>query len=163
MGSLAYCPAVMTGNNTVWYLPRDHYAYKLHFDFSAGYDEKHARFQWQKVKIGEHRTFEVFESPRGFYTLNSVGEIHHHDIMSHTVRLIRDLRQEVDTYGKVTKIVPLGNDIYVSFANAGVMRLDGNNAELGRKILSDANHPLVQRVDTMDGAADKAAELAAAK
>ncbi|GGN24330.1 ADP-forming succinate--CoA ligase subunit beta [Streptomyces fuscichromogenes] len=41
-----------------------------------------------------------------------------------------------------------------------VVRLDGNNAELGRKILTDANHPLVQRVDTMDGAADKAAELA---
>ncbi|MFD1662727.1 ADP-forming succinate--CoA ligase subunit beta [Streptomyces caeni] len=43
-----------------------------------------------------------------------------------------------------------------------VVRLDGNNAELGRKILTDANHPLVQQVDTMDGAADKAAELAAA-
>ena len=43
-----------------------------------------------------------------------------------------------------------------------VVRLDGNNAELGRKILSDAAHPLVQRVDTMDGAADRAAELAAA-
>ncbi|EGG46502.1 MULTISPECIES: ADP-forming succinate--CoA ligase subunit beta [Streptomyces] len=41
-----------------------------------------------------------------------------------------------------------------------VVRLDGNNAELGRKILTDAGHPLVQRVDTMDGAADKAAELA---
>ncbi|MFF2043263.1 ADP-forming succinate--CoA ligase subunit beta [Kitasatospora sp. NPDC058170] len=44
-----------------------------------------------------------------------------------------------------------------------VVRLDGNNAELGRKILDDANHPLVQRVDTMDGAADRAAELANAK
>jgi succinyl-CoA synthetase beta subunit len=43
-----------------------------------------------------------------------------------------------------------------------VVRLDGNNAELGRKILDDRKHPLVQRVDTMDGAADKAAELAAA-
>ncbi|MCT7355704.1 ADP-forming succinate--CoA ligase subunit beta [Streptomyces sp. 15-116A] len=43
-----------------------------------------------------------------------------------------------------------------------VVRLDGNNAELGRRILDDRNHPLVQRVDTMDGAADKAAELAAA-
>lgn len=42
-----------------------------------------------------------------------------------------------------------------------VVRLDGNNAELGRKILSDANHPLVEQVDTMDGAADRAAELAA--
>ncbi|MDB1087376.1 ADP-forming succinate--CoA ligase subunit beta [Streptomyces sp. ACA25] len=43
-----------------------------------------------------------------------------------------------------------------------VVRLDGNNAELGRKILNDADHPLVQQVDTMDGAADRAAELAAA-
>ena len=30
----------------------------------------------------------------------------------------------------------------------------------GRKILDDANHPLVTQVDTMDNAADKAAELA---
>ncbi|MDH6124206.1 ADP-forming succinate--CoA ligase subunit beta [Kitasatospora sp. GP82] len=44
-----------------------------------------------------------------------------------------------------------------------VVRLDGNNAELGRKILTDANHPLVEQVDTMDGAADRAAELANAK
>ncbi|WP_129841914.1 ADP-forming succinate--CoA ligase subunit beta [Streptomyces sp. RFCAC02] len=44
-----------------------------------------------------------------------------------------------------------------------VVRLDGNNAELGRKILTDAAHPLVEQVDTMDGAADRAAELAAAK
>ncbi|WP_069814624.1 ADP-forming succinate--CoA ligase subunit beta [Streptomyces sp. TP-A0874] len=42
-----------------------------------------------------------------------------------------------------------------------VVRLDGNNAELGRRILTDANHPLVQQVDTMDGAAERAAELAA--
>ncbi|RLL68529.1 ADP-forming succinate--CoA ligase subunit beta [Streptomyces sp. Z26] len=42
-----------------------------------------------------------------------------------------------------------------------VVRLDGNNSELGRKILTDADHPLVQQVDTMDGAADRAAELAA--
>jgi succinyl-CoA synthetase beta subunit len=42
-----------------------------------------------------------------------------------------------------------------------VVRLDGNNAELGRKILTDANHPLVQQVETMDGAAERAAELAA--
>ncbi len=42
-----------------------------------------------------------------------------------------------------------------------VVRLDGNNAELGRKILTDPNHPLVQQVDTMDGAAERAAELAA--
>lgn len=44
-----------------------------------------------------------------------------------------------------------------------VVRLDGNNAEEGRRILTEANHPLVQQVDTMDGAAERAAELAAAK
>src|SRR5439155_1468301 len=42
-----------------------------------------------------------------------------------------------------------------------VVRLDGNNAELGRQILSEANHPLVQRVDTMDDAVDKAAVVEA--
>ena len=43
-----------------------------------------------------------------------------------------------------------------------IVRLDGNNAEAGRAILDAAANPLVQRVDTMDGAADKAAQLAAA-
>jgi succinyl-CoA synthetase beta subunit len=43
-----------------------------------------------------------------------------------------------------------------------VVRLDGNNAELGRKILSDAALPGVEQVDTMDDAAKRAAELAAA-
>src|SRR3954462_14677781 len=41
-----------------------------------------------------------------------------------------------------------------------VVRLDGNNAEEGRRILSDAAHSLVEQVDTMDGAAERAAELA---
>jgi succinyl-CoA synthetase beta subunit len=43
-----------------------------------------------------------------------------------------------------------------------VVRLDGNNVVEGRAILAEANHPLVTVVDTMDNAADKAAELAAA-
>jgi succinyl-CoA synthetase beta subunit len=42
-----------------------------------------------------------------------------------------------------------------------VVRLDGNNAETGRAILDGAANPLVERVDTMDGAAARAAELAA--
>jgi succinyl-CoA synthetase beta subunit len=42
-----------------------------------------------------------------------------------------------------------------------VVRLDGNNAEEGRRILDSAANPLVERVDTMDGAAGRAAELAA--
>ena len=43
-----------------------------------------------------------------------------------------------------------------------VVRLDGNNAEEGRRILVEAAHPLVSLVDTMDDAARRAAELAAA-
>ena len=42
-----------------------------------------------------------------------------------------------------------------------VVRLDGNNVAEGRRILNAAAHPLVQQLDTMDGAAAKAAELAA--
>jgi succinyl-CoA synthetase beta subunit len=44
-----------------------------------------------------------------------------------------------------------------------VVRLDGNNAAEGRRILKEANLPVVEQVDTMDGAARRAAELAAAK
>ncbi|QUR68773.1 ADP-forming succinate--CoA ligase subunit beta [Mycobacterium spongiae] len=43
-----------------------------------------------------------------------------------------------------------------------VVRLDGNNVDEGRRILAEANHPLVTLVPTMDEAADKAAELASA-
>ena len=41
-----------------------------------------------------------------------------------------------------------------------VVRLDGNNVDEGRRILAEAAHPLVTVVDTMDGAARAAAELA---
>jgi succinyl-CoA synthetase beta subunit len=43
-----------------------------------------------------------------------------------------------------------------------VVRLDGNNVDEGRRILAEANHPLVTLVPTMDEAAEKAAELASA-
>ena len=41
-----------------------------------------------------------------------------------------------------------------------VVRLDGNNVAEGRRILSEANNPLVVLDETMDSGADKAAELA---
>jgi succinyl-CoA synthetase beta subunit len=44
-----------------------------------------------------------------------------------------------------------------------VCRIDGNNAIEGRRILTDANHPLVELVETMDEAARRVAQLAAAK
>ena len=42
-----------------------------------------------------------------------------------------------------------------------VVRLDGNNVEEGRRILAERAHPLVTIEATMDGAARRAAELAA--
>jgi len=41
-----------------------------------------------------------------------------------------------------------------------VVRLDGNNAAEGRRILQDASIPVIEQVATMDGAARRAAELA---
>ncbi|MEJ7771936.1 MAG: ADP-forming succinate--CoA ligase subunit beta [Geodermatophilaceae bacterium] len=60
--------------------------------------------------------------------------------------------------GIVTALGLLGN----SATKPIVVRLDGNNVEEGRRILDEAAHPLVEQVDTMDGAARRAAELAAA-
>ncbi len=42
-----------------------------------------------------------------------------------------------------------------------VCRLDGNNAAEGRRILDEAEHDLIELVDTMDDAARRVAELAA--
>ena len=42
-----------------------------------------------------------------------------------------------------------------------VVRLDGNNAEVGRTILMEAEHDLIEMVETMDDAAKRVAELAA--
>jgi succinyl-CoA synthetase beta subunit len=77
----------------------------------------------------------------------------------------------VNVFGGITACDEVANGIVHAFgllADRGeqvtkplVVRLDGNNAEAGRAILDGANNPLVERVDTMDGAARRAAELAA--
>jgi succinyl-CoA synthetase beta subunit len=60
-----------------------------------------------------------------------------------------------------TGIVQALNMLGETAAKPLVVRLDGNNVVEGRRILAHAAHPLVTMVDTMDAAADKAAELAA--
>jgi succinyl-CoA synthetase beta subunit len=63
--------------------------------------------------------------------------------------------------GIVAALGMLGAEEDVASANKPlVVRLDGNNVVEGRRILTEAAHPLVTLVDTMDDAADKAAELA---
>ena len=73
----------------------------------------------------------------------------------------------VNVFGGITACDEVANGIVGALEILGdkeskplVVRLDGNNVEEGRRILTEANHPLVTLVDTMDGAADKAAELA---
>lgn len=75
----------------------------------------------------------------------------------------------VNVFGGITACDEVANGIVKALEILGdeaskplVVRLDGNNVEEGRRILADANHPLVTVVATMDEAAAKAAELAAA-
>jgi succinyl-CoA synthetase beta subunit len=77
----------------------------------------------------------------------------------------------VNVFGGITACDAVANGIVSAFsllASRGepvnrpiVVRLDGNNAAEGRRILTEANLPGVEQVDTMDGAARRAAELAA--
>ena len=79
----------------------------------------------------------------------------------------------VNVFGGITSCDAVANGIVSALAllekrgetltRPLVVRLDGNNAEEGRRILTDAAHELVEQVDTMDGAAKRVAELAAAK
>ena len=73
----------------------------------------------------------------------------------------------VNVFGGITSCDAVANGIVGALDLLGdtatkplVVRLDGNAVEEGRRILEAKNHPLVTLVDTMDGAADKAAELA---
>jgi succinyl-CoA synthetase beta subunit len=75
----------------------------------------------------------------------------------------------VNVFGGITACDAVANGIVGALGVLGdaaskplVVRLDGNNVEQGRQILADAAHPLVTVVGSMDAAADKAAELAAA-
>jgi len=74
----------------------------------------------------------------------------------------------VNVFGGITSCDAVANGIVGALQALGdeatkplVVRLDGNNVEEGRRILADFNHPLVTIEETMDGAAQKAAELAA--
>jgi succinyl-CoA synthetase beta subunit len=74
----------------------------------------------------------------------------------------------VNVFGGITACDEVANGIVAALGQLGdeaakplVVRLDGNNVEEGRRILAEAAHPLVTVVDTMDGAARRAAELAA--
>ena len=74
----------------------------------------------------------------------------------------------VNVFGGITACDAVANGIVQALEMLGakatkpiVVRLDGNNVLEGRRILNEAAHPLIQQVDTMDGAAARAAELAA--
>ncbi|WP_046528900.1 MULTISPECIES: ADP-forming succinate--CoA ligase subunit beta [Cellulomonas] len=73
----------------------------------------------------------------------------------------------VNVFGGITACDAVANGIVAALEILGdeaskplVVRLDGNNVVEGRAILAEAAHPLVTLADTMDGGADKAAELA---
>lgn len=74
----------------------------------------------------------------------------------------------VNVFGGITACDAVATGIVQALAILGsaatkpiVVRLDGNAVLEGRRILNEAAHPLIEQADTMDGAAARAAELAA--
>jgi succinyl-CoA synthetase beta subunit len=78
----------------------------------------------------------------------------------------------VNVFGGITSCDAVANGIVSAIGLLGargeqvnhpiVVRLDGNNAAEGRRILDEAGLAVVEQVATMDDAARRAAELAAA-
>ena len=94
------------------------------------------------------------------------------EVMANGLSIIlsdKDVRSVfVNVFGGITSCDAVANGIVQALKILGnqatkpiIVRLDGNNVDLGRKILNEANHPLIEQLDTMDGAAARAAQLAA--
>ena len=76
----------------------------------------------------------------------------------------------VNVFGGITSCDAVANGIVTAIGMLNdrgepvnrpiVVRLDGNNAAEGRRILTEARIPVIEQVGTMDGAAKRAAELA---
>ncbi|WP_313818447.1 ADP-forming succinate--CoA ligase subunit beta [Citricoccus sp.] len=93
------------------------------------------------------------------------------EVMAHGLDVILNDEQVqsvfVNVFGGITSCDAVAHGIVKALEILGdaatkplVVRLDGNNVEEGRRILSEANHPLVTLATTMDEGAAKAAELA---
>lgn len=79
----------------------------------------------------------------------------------------------VNVFGGITACDAVANGIVQAMAMLAergepvtkpiVCRIDGNNAEEGRRILEEAEHDLIELVETMDDAARRVAELASVR
>ena len=73
----------------------------------------------------------------------------------------------VNIFGGITRCDVVANGVLEALGRVDatvpiVLRLDGTNAEEGRRIIAEAQHPKIVSVPTMDGAAAEAARLAEA-
>jgi succinyl-CoA synthetase beta subunit len=71
----------------------------------------------------------------------------------------------VNIFGGITRCDVVANGVLEALGRIEasvpiVLRLDGTNAEEGRRIIAEAQHPKIVSVPTMDGAAEEAARLA---
>lgn len=151
VGTLGFCLGGITENNTLWLFPRTDYVWKIHFDFSKGYSPEQASIR-QKVKMGQNSIKEVFKTVGGFYLLSENGNLIFYDEISLNTQLITNIRNEMNHYGKISSIVRYGDDIMVSFAGNGIMRLNSDEGyspemlftEVGVfYMLHDSRQPLV--------------------
>ncbi|MDN5794530.1 MAG: ADP-forming succinate--CoA ligase subunit beta [Intrasporangium sp.] len=111
----------------------------------------------------------VLASPANFLDIGGGASA---DVMANGLSVILGDEQVkavfVNVFGGITACDEVAKGIVGALESLGgsakkplVVRLDGNNVDEGRRILADLNHPLVTIEETMDGAARKAAELAA--
>ena len=94
------------------------------------------------------------------------------EVLSNALQIITD-NQEVKSifiniFGGITRCDLVAEGIIDALGRLDVkvpivVRLDGTNAEQGRKMLADAPHPMLKTADTMLDAADLAVELAHGK
>ena len=142
-------------------------------------ESKLARLYWEDFEVGD-----VFHAPWGrtmtdayllaFAGMNSdFQHMHVDEIYSQATPFGGRI-----AHGNLTAAQGMGMQVYTQVFHHAlalleeqgapltkpiVCRIDGNNAIEGRRILKDANHPLIEIVDTMDDAARRVAELAAVR
>jgi succinyl-CoA synthetase beta subunit len=91
------------------------------------------------------------------------------EILSNALQIITENPEVksvlINIFGGITRCDLVAEGIIDALARLEVkvpivVRLDGTNAEQGRKMLADAPHPMLRSADTMLGAADLAVKLA---
>ena len=148
---------------------REHGLHYVHLNGSVGVIGNGAGLVMSTLDVVAYAGEEYGVGPANFLDIGGGADA---NVMSNGLDVILgdpDVRSVfVNVFGGITACDEVAKGIVAALDALGeaaskpiVVRLDGNAVAEGRAILAEANHPLVTLVDTMDGAAAKAAQLAA--